>query len=141
MCKVISRRQVLSAALVASTGVLLFAATAQAETKTWNLANEFPLIKQNPAPDKYGDKGVWFFSRGEAHNPLNKYPKLSRFFDPAEEEAACGVKDFYEFGMNKHVNGLPAIWYNAGSTIERGSNRCAASATFPGKTVFMHPRF
>jgi hypothetical protein len=138
--KVILPRQALWAALVASVGMLLFAATTRAETKTWNLANDFPVIKQNPAFDKYRHR-VWFFSQGEAHNALNKYPELTHFFDPAEEEAACGIKDFYEFDAQKSVTETPAIWYNAGSTVERGSNRCAPSATYPAKTAFMHPGF
>jgi hypothetical protein len=139
MNKVPSVRRMARAVLVAFCGVLLFAAAAQAESKTWNVASEFPLTKQNPAPDRYGNSNVWYFTYGRAAK--RKYKDMSFYFGAEEEKAACGSKEFYGWDKENRVNGTPAIWYNAGPTVERGENIRAPYATFPTKTVFMHPQY
>ncbi len=130
-------RNLLKVILTMCCGVLLVASAARAESKTWNVATEFPLIKKNPAPDRYGHKSVWYYMYGEAMG--GAVHKLKYFYDPAEEEAACGVEGFYGWDALKHnLQGTPAIWYNAGPTVE-GTDYCSGSTTFLTKTVFMHP--
>jgi hypothetical protein len=139
MSRVISPRR-LSQALVVFCAVLLFASAAQAETKTWNIANDFPLTPLNPAPDKYGHKAVWWFSYGALDNAANRYPRMKYFFGPAELEAACGIKDGFTWKtQNSVTEGALAIGYNAGPTVEEGQDQCAPHVTLPTKTVFMHP--
>lgn len=125
--------------LLGSAGLVLFAATAQAEPRTWNLANEFPLTKRNPAPDKYGNEAVWWYEHGVAGG--SRFAKYGRLFGPGEEEAACGpaLGEVYGWGGRKGVEGTPALWYNAGPTVEEGQDLCAPFATLPSETVFMHP--
>jgi hypothetical protein len=66
--------------------------------------------------------------------------ELHRFFSPAEVEATCGtaVKGVFDWDAQKSVEGTPAVWYNAGPTVEEGQDLCAPMATLPTKTVFMH---
>jgi hypothetical protein len=144
MSKVISRRHSSQVVLAALSGVLLLATTARAEPKTWNLANDFPLTKLNPAPDKYGHKSVWTYMYSNLKKP-GYYLKLSQFYDAATEESTCGVKEFYDWNKTKsNLFGTPAIFFNAGETVEPNTataNRCNPDTTFPAKTVFMHPQF
>jgi len=140
MSKSVPWRRSWRAGLAALCGALALTAVAQAKSQagTWNLANEFTLTKQNPAPDKYGHKAVWFYTYGEA-GQLGKYKKLKYSFGPAEQKAACGVSDYYGWNKTDAVNGTPAIWYNAGPLVEEGHNSCAPFTTSPAQTVFMHP--
>jgi hypothetical protein len=140
MSNVISLRRSSQIVLAALCVGLLFAAIAQAETKTWNLSSDFPLTKLNPAPDKYGHKSVWYFSYGVLDNAANKYPKMKYFFGPAELEAACGTKEGYTWKrINSVTGGALGIGYNAGPTVEEGQDQCAPYVTLPTKNVFMHP--
>ena len=126
--------------LVTFCAALLFAAAAQAEARTWSLANDFPLTKLNPAPDKYGHKGTWAYMYSKQPG---RYLKLTQFYDAATLESTCGV-DFYVWNKTKENSlSTPAIFYNAGETIEppNTTNRCNPSTTFPAKTVFLHPQF
>ena len=142
MSKATLWRHSLRTVLAAICGALLFAATAQAEPKTWNLASDFPLTKLNPAPDKYGHKLVWFYMYSNVNKP-GSYTRMSQFYDAAAEESACGVKEFYLWNKTKNSpTATPAVFYNAGETVEPGpTNHCDTSATYPAKTVFMHPQF
>jgi hypothetical protein len=139
MRKSILPRQLLSSVLVASLGLVLFAATAQAEAKTWSLAGEFPLTKQNPAPDKYGNQSVWWYTHGLAGGTV--FHKYARLFGPGEVEAVCGpaLGGVYAWGGKKGVEGTPGLWYNAGPMVEEGQDLCAPWVTLSAKTVFMHP--
>jgi hypothetical protein len=138
MRKVISPRQSLWIVLVACIGFILLSSPAHAETKAWNLANEFSLAKLNPAPDKYGDKNTWYYSQGTIVKGVAKYPLLKYFIDPAEEQAACGVEGFYVW--DKAEQSTPVILYNSGPMVEAGRDPCDG-APFATKTVFMHPEF
>ena len=70
------------------------------------------------------------------------YLKMSQFYGAATEEAACGVKEFYLWNKTKgSPTATPAIFYNAGETVLPGSDHCDLAATYPGKTVFLHPQF
>jgi hypothetical protein len=139
MINVTSSRGIARSVLAALCMAAVFAATAQAKGSkkvlrpgTWNLADEFPLTKENPAPDQYGDTKVWTYADGAG--------KLKYFFDASEEEARCGVKEFFEWDALKHsVTGTPAIWYNAGPSVAEGEDACDPSGAFPAKTVFMAP--
>jgi hypothetical protein len=136
----VTSRYTLQAVLAICCGAFLFAASAHAESRTWNLAGEFPVKKKNPSEDKYKDKGVWSYMYGEADTP-STYTLMTHFFKPKKEEGKCHVQDFYGFGRTGSVEGTPGIWYNAGPTVERGMDRCAPYAIFPSKTAFMHPEF
>ena len=133
-----SSRRSLWVVLLCCIGAIVFASNAYAETKTWNLANDFPLAKQNPAPDKYGHKGIWYYSQGTVVKGVTKYPLLKHFIDPAEEQSACGVEGFYVW--NKSEQSTPVILYNSGPLVEEGKDPCDG-APFAAKTVFMHPEF
>jgi hypothetical protein len=138
MSKVISLRHSSQFVLAALCGLLLFAASARAEERTWNLASEFGSLAKNPAPDKYGHKAVWYYSVGRPDRL--KYPNLKYFFGAPAVEAACGIKEVYEWDQHAQVEGAPAVWYNAGPTVEEGQDQCAPYVTLPTKTVFMHPK-
>jgi hypothetical protein len=127
---------------VVACGLLAVASGARAESKTWDLASDFPLTKLNPAPDKYGHTAVWYYMYRNVKKP-GSFVKLSQFYDAAEEEAACGLKEFYLWNKTKaNPQATPAIFYNAGETVEPSpANHCDPAATYPGKTVFMHPQF
>ncbi len=133
-------RGVSQVALAALCSLLLSSGVAHAETKTWNLADDFPLAHSNPAADKYGHKSVWTYMYSNAKKP-GQYSKLGQYYGPPTEEAACGVKDFYFWNKTKNSLGnTPAIFFNAGETVEAGGNRCDSAATYPGHTVFLHPQ-
>jgi hypothetical protein len=138
MSKVIALRHRWQVVFVVCCGMLVFVATAQAETKTWNLASEFSLIKKNPTPDKYGHKSVWYYAHGPADSAV-KYSKMKYFRGPAEEQAGCGIEEVYAWNRLNSVSATPAIWYNAGPTVHEGQDRCAGDVTLPSKTAFMHP--
>jgi hypothetical protein len=130
MCQLIQLRRWSQAVLVALGAVLLVVGTAQAKKpkntppETWNLANEFPKSRKNPAADKYGNRKVWLFASETANGA--EYKRMKYFDGPAKLEAECGLKNSYLFT----TSGTPAILYNGGPTLEEGQNRCAPSATY-----------
>jgi hypothetical protein len=138
MSRAILPRHAVQVAVAAFCGVLVAAATAQAETKTWSLGSEFPRTAQNPVSDKYGNKAVWSYMSGVPDG--TRYAKLAHFFGAAEVEAACGIKEVYEWAKEASVEVPPAIWYNAGPTVEEGQDLCAPRVTLATKTAFMHPK-
>lgn len=132
--------------LLAFSCLLVLAGSAQAKPKvpppySWNLAADFPLTAQNAAPDKYGDKNIWFYSQSNGHEPSTKYAKMKTYVGPAEEEASCGVKGFHVWEKRHSTNGTPGIVFNAGPTVEEGETSCAPHARFAANTVFMSPEF
>jgi hypothetical protein len=61
--------------------------------KTWNMAGDFVANpKLNPAPDKYGDKGVWSWMYGSTNTPSSY--RLDGYESPSALKAACGVKQY-----------------------------------------------
>lgn len=138
MRTVISPRRTSGVMLAALLVSLAFASAARATEKTWNLAADFPLVQQNPAYDKYGHK-VWAYMYGTENTP-STYRKLPYYFSPAQLEAECNIKEFYQYDFGSNANRTPAIFYNGGETVPAGpENHCDHSEILPGKTVFMHP--
>jgi len=74
---------------------------------------------------------------GEGDTP-SSYRLLEHFLPPRETMKECDIHSF-EWNKGPSFFTLPAVWYNAGPTLERGHNPCAESAEDPTKTFFMHP--
>jgi hypothetical protein len=137
-----TRTRIVGRCLAAFLGAVLCTsvlnATASAATeKTWDLTHDFGANPQlNPAPDQYGDTDVWSWMYGEA-DTSSSYA-LGVYTSPKYQEEHCPVRREW-FYWGKGVGGNPLVVYNAGPTVERGTDSCAGAARYATKTVFVHP--
>jgi hypothetical protein len=126
----------LVALLVVVLGTLMLTVTASAKAEqTWDLTHDYGAHPEsNPAPDQYGDTGVWSFMYGSADTPSSY--ALGSYISPAQTKASCGRTGFYVWDK---AGALPEIAYNAGPMIKEGQDPCEPHAKLATETVSMAP--
>jgi len=139
MSRTILRRRLLHVFFAAFIGALLLTAAANATPhKTWNLTKAFAVHKNKNPVRTNKDPDLWSWMYGEADTP-SSYALMTDYLSPKIISKACSIKRFYQWDKLPIPSGTPTIFYNAGATVEEGHNPCAPFATYPTKTVFMHP--
>lgn len=105
--------------------------------QTWNAATDFGAHpSMNPAPDKYGNPGVWSWMSGTVNTP-STYKLLPDYNSKSQNKSACGVKT--ESWVSSTSSGDPAVFYNAGAKVEEGQDICAPGDVLGGHKLFMAP--
>ena len=134
------KRHALSLAVLSLLGGFVLAGLstvpASATTKTWNLATDFGSHPNlNPAPDQYGDAGVWSWMNGTLNMP-STYQLMNNYVKPKKYKASCGVKAnaWGESGATT------SIFYNK-TAFPAGTDRCAPNDAVPAMSVIMNPQY
>src|ERR1700729_3635834 len=118
-----------SALVVGAGGFMPLSAATASTGQAWNLTSDFashPTL--NPAPDQYGNPGVWGWKYGMAGMP-STFKLLDKTDDPG-----CGVKNIHSWQYNSDLN--PNVSYNPGPAIP---NWCGSNETWPTHTVLIAP--
>jgi hypothetical protein len=99
--------------------------------QTWDLATDFaahPTV--NPAPDRYGNSGVWSFMQSSSLARDGNYTLLPNF--SASYDGVSGFNTWY--GSVSSCSTLPEIGINLS-----GGGASACTFTVPASKVFVHP--
>jgi hypothetical protein len=100
-----------------------------APAKVWDLTTDFASHPElNPAPDQYGDSGVWSWEYGTG-GQQDTY----RLDTPYNSDSACHVENIYTWADG---GSDPFVTYNSGPTIVR---ICGFAENWDSHTIIVSP--
>jgi hypothetical protein len=114
------------------------ASSSAATTQTWSAGSAFgahPTL--NPAPDSYGDAGVWSWMSGTFNTPS------TYVLGTHEKPTGCGslYKKVTAWIDPDASNTLPQVMYNAGKTVPANDDNCEPGGAFKKGSLQMDPQY